>query len=193
MSQEVVESYDIRSRDVPMASRLARLPLSSRLVSLFHSPETPTQIQVYKHGSFRPQTGSVTPPCACASSILGLQINGKDYIATACANCTNIKILKMEDHEIQHNWVTVFEDRDYGLKKLIQGDYNMIFVYMVQYQRYKYHSIFTAHIRSMAKLMFSAFISFYPQGGGGGQKLKNAQNAMGSTKYALNFFFTNYL
>ena len=48
---------------------------------------------------------------------------------------------------------------------------------------------YRAHTKYDAKVMFSQFLSFCSQGGGAGdQKLKNAQNVMGSPKNALKFF-----
>ena len=49
---------------------------------------------------------------------------------------------------------------------------------------------YRAHTKYDAKVMFSAFLSFCSQGGGegGGPKMKNAQNDMGSPKNALKSF-----
>ena len=53
----------------------------------------------------------------------------------------------------------------------------------------KIHTCYRAHTKYYAKVMFSAFLSFFPRGGGGGgKKLKNAQNDMGSPKNALKIF-----
>ena len=58
----------------------------------------------------------------------------------------------------------------------------------IQKPRKRY--FYRAHTKYDAKVMFSAFLSFCSQGGGGGKKLKNAQNVMGSPKSALKIFRT---
>ena len=132
---EIKATRDVEFRRT-LTSKMAVLPVSGELV-FFCDQGKYRELHAYSWVRGHVSVSCITAPCKEIGSIniLGLQINRKDYVAASCATCANIKILKFEGHEIRQNWVTVFGELGQKPRRLIQGEDDSVFVYMLQEDR----------------------------------------------------------